>query len=767
MAATPAADEAFQHAVAALQTGNVEHAERLFKAVLQTDPKHVGALNLLGIVLTRFGRFAEAEAYLRQALQAHANSDATLYNHGIVLKALHRPADALQQFTRALEINPGAAATWNNRGTVFNDLKRHDEAISDFEKAIELDPQYAEAFCNEGHALAILKRLDDALAAFERAAALKPELAEAWLGGGRIFDHLRQNDKALVAWDRALALKPDLPEACLGRANALHGLKRNEEALAAYGKSLALAPDSAAAHCNRGAVLLGLKRFSEALASCERAIALQPDLTLAHSNHAAALLALNQYAAALASCDHAIALDSGFAQAHSNRGSALLGLNRYSEALASCDRAIELDPGFAAAHRNRGTALLYLAEYQDAFAACDKAFTIEPDLQFLEGHRLYAKQMMCNWDNLDAEASHLLCAVRNRELAADPFALLAIPSLPADQLQCAKLYVQNQPSSAPLWRDEIYSHDRIRVAYLSADFHEHATAYLIAGLFEKHDRSRFEITGISFGPDDNSAARRRIDGALEHFMDVRDKSDQEIAELIRRREIDIVVDLKGLTAGNRLNVLARRAAPIQVDYLGYPGTTGADYIDYVIADATTVPKDQWAFYTEKVVWLPDSYQVNDDKRRIPERTPSRRECGLPDDAFVFCCFNNPFKITPEIFDIWMRLLKSTQDSVLWLFAGNSSSQGKVCRDNLRREAEKRGIASHRLIFAGKTNLADHLARHRLADLFLDTLPYNAHTTASDALWAGLPVVTCLGATFAGRVAASLLKEDGLSVLVAA
>ena len=305
-----------------------------------------------------------------------------------------------------------------------------------------------------------------------------------------------------------------------------------------------------------------------------------------------------------------------------------------------------------------------------------------------------------------------------------------------------------------------YAHDRLRVAYLSADFNEHPTAYLTAGLFEQHDKSRFEITALSFGQNDNSPARRRLEAAFEHFIDVRDNSDQEIAALMRRSEIDIAVDLMGFTKDNRLGVLARRAAPIQVNYLGYPGTMGAPYMDYILADATVIPEHHDAFYAERVVRLPGTYQINDNRRAVSQHTPTRGECGLPQNAFVFCCFNNPQKITPEIFDIWMRLLRATEGSVLWLIAGNAKAAA-----NLRLEAEKRGVAPERLIFAPKASVADHLARHRLADLCLDTLPYNAHTTASDALWAGLPVLTCLGETFAGRVAASLLKAIGLDALI--
>ena len=418
------------------------------------------------------------------------------------------------------------------------------------------------------------------------------------------------------------------------------------------------------------------------------------------------------------------------------------------------------------AHRNRAAALVYLGRYDEAFTAYDTAFKIDSGLPYLQGHRLHAKQSICNWSDLDAEASRILRDVENGLPAADPFSLLALPSTPSEQLACARSYLQRLPAFRPLWDGEVYRHDRIRVAYLSADFHQHATAYLIAGLLEQHDKSRFEITAISFGPDDHSATRERIKVAVECFFDVHDRSDDDIAELLRRQEIDIAIDLKGLTANNRLNVLARRPAPLQVSYLGYPGTMGASFLDYIIADSTVIPEDHSDYYSEKVVRLPDSYQVNDDKRHISEHTPTRRDCGLPEEGFVYCCFNNAFKLNPAMFDIWMRLLKATKDSVLWLFEGTSSNSAAVCRENLYREAEKRGIPRNRLVFAAKTNLADHLARHRLADLFLDTLPYNAHTTASDALWAGLPVATCLGSTFAGRVSASLLNAAGLSELIA-
>jgi protein O-GlcNAc transferase len=338
---------------------------------------------------------------------------------------------------------------------------------------------------------------------------------------------------------------------------------------------------------------------------------------------------------------------------------------------------------------------------------------------------------------------------------------LSLPSTPADQQLCAKFAIAELPPVRPVWNGEIYAHDRIRIAYLSSDLREHAVAHPTAGLFEHHDKSRFETTAISFEAEWDSPTGRRVKAAFDRFIDAPTQSDEEIAGLIRQLEVDIVVDLNGFTRNSRLGVFARRPAPIQVNYLGYAGTMGADFYDYIIADETVLPKEHTEFYSEKVVWLPGSFMANDDKRAIAERVPSRAELQLPENGFVFCSFNQSYKIEPTVFDVWMRLLTAVDGSVLWL-----KDNDPVATANLRREAERRGVASERLVFAPSLpDVDDHLSRQRQADLFVDTLHYNAHTTAADALWAGLPVVTCLGGAFAGRVASSLLRAVGLPELV--
>jgi protein O-GlcNAc transferase len=544
---------------------------------------------------------------------------------------------------------------------------------------------------------------------------------------------------------------------------ALH--RRGAVAAAAelYGQVLQADPANADAHYYLAMMSCQAGRFAEGAERARQSLANDPNHARAHVLLGRTLAALGQRTQALASFDQAIALAPDLAQAYGHRAEVLSQLGRNVESIASYDRAVTLAPDSVEDWFNRGAVLVSLGRYGDAVASFDRAITLKPDLaqsNIVRVPRLLSKLRICDWTDLDAEFAQLLAMIEAETPLSVPFAAVAIPASAADQLKSARCYVAAQPVVPQVWRGEIYSHDRIRVAYLSADFREHPTSYLAAGLFERHDRARFEITAISFGPDDKSPIRRRLEGAFERFINVENQSDLEIADLMRRLEIDVAVDLMGFTKDARSSVMARRAAPIQVNYLGYPGTMGASYIDYILADPVVIPEQQAEFYTEQVVWLPETYQINDDKRAIADRTPTRQECGLPPEAFVFCCFNNTQKLMPDVFYVWMQLLRATQDSVLWLLEGNPKAS-----ENLRRAVERHGVASQRLIFAPKLSLPEHLSRQRQADLFLDTLPYNAHTTASDALWAGLPVLTCLGSTFAGRVAASLLTAVGLDELI--
>jgi predicted O-linked N-acetylglucosamine transferase (SPINDLY family) len=566
---------------------------------------------------------------------------------------------------------------------------------------------------------------------------------------------------AVQMLDRAAAANPDVATLFHNRGHALLALERFGEAAASFERAVTLDPHNVNARVNHGNALRALGRYEEALASYDGALAHAHDHAEAHRRRADVLILLNRIEAGIAAYDRAIALAPGDADAHAGRGAALDAARRFDEALASYDTAVTLKPDFAAAHHHRGDVLLRLKRYPEALASYDRAVALAPHTDLLEGVRLHVKMHLCDWRDFDADCARLRAAVADGRIAAHPFALIAIPSTPALQRRCAETYLASNhpPAATPSWRGR-GDHARLRLAYLSADFHAHATATLAAGLFEQHDRARFETYAVSFGPDDGSDMRGRLIRAFDHFIDVRNEDDAAVAARLRALEIDIAVDLKGFTQGARTGILAQRVAPVQVSYLGYPGTMGAPYVDAIIADRVVIPAGQRAHFSEQVIELPDSYQINDATRAIADTPMSRADAGLPSRGLVFCCFNDTYKITPDVFDIWMRLLRDVDGSVLWLLAGNIYAP-----DNLRREATARGVAPQRLVFAPRLPSDEHLARQRLADLFLDTHPCNAHTTASDALWAGLPLVTCAGETFAARVAASLLHAVGLPELV--
>lgn len=563
---------------------------------------------------------------------------------------------------------------------------------------------------------------------FHRAAQIKPELSDVHYNLAVALGMAGNFKDATLSYERVLQIDPHHANARNNYATALLHSGRAADAVRQYDELIAQTQTSANAYVNRGTARLSLKRIEEALADFERAIVLKPN----------------------------------FADAHLNRGNALAELGRTDEALASCQKAITLQPDFADAYNNMANIYTRIGRYEEAAAAYDKGLVLQPHDSESRSSRFLVKMHLCDWSDFAKERDNLLVTLRHG-LVTYPFNVLAATTSAEDQLECAKTFAEARfPAAAePLWRGEVYRHDRIRVAYVSSDFREHPVAYLTAGLYEHHDRSRFEVTAVSFGPEQDRGIAQRLKGAFEHFIDVRTRSDEEVAALLRSREIDIAVDLVGYTQTARTDIFARRPAPIQVNYLGYPGTLGATYFDYIVADRLVLPPEHAAFYAEKAAWLPDTFMATDVTRAITATMPTRGELRLPENGFVFCAFNYLHKNNPTVFDIWMRLLRQIEGSVLWLRQYNA-----VASRNLRAEAEQRGVAGERLIFAPRAPLAaDHLARQRQADLFLDTFPYNAHTTATEALWAGLPVLTCLGSTFAGRVAASVNRAVGMTELV--
>ena len=548
--------------------------------------------------------------------------------------------------------------------------------------------------------------------------------ANGWLG---TIEAQRKNfAKSRVLLERALAGGVD-PSFLLNYANVLQETFEYEQALISYMK----------------------------IPSRERDQVLLSNMAACHNN-------LGQPEAGLRCADQSLAVDPNNAQAWSNRGIALNDLKRHEEALASYERSIELKPDYAEAWSNRGNALNILKRHEEAIASYERSIELKPDADVVLGNMVHAQMKVCDWADLDSRCHILESRMLAGDLASNPFPILGLFDDPPLQQRCAEIYsretlsLTNQPHTFTRRTKSA----KVHIGYFSADFHNHATMCLMAELFELHDKERFEIFGFSFGPVNDDAMRHRVERGIGKFFDVSNLSDSEVVALSREHLIDIAVDLKGYTQDSRPLIFAHRAAPIQISYLGFPGTMGTPLMDYLIADPVVIPIDSQSAYSEKIIYLPNSYQVNDSKRLISDRVFTRLEVDLPGSGFVFCCFNNNWKITPETLDAWVRIIQSVPNSILWLYEDNPAA-----RRNLSVEASKRGLHADRLVFARPMPHAEHLARYQLADLFLDTFPYGAHTTASDALWAGLPVLTRAGESFASRVASSLLHSTGVPELI--
>ena len=673
--------------------------------LLEPGPGRFEGRLILGLALRENGRAAEAETVLRDGL-------------------VERPAQPLL----LLELANALA-----------DLDRRDEAITVLDQAIRAAPGHAPAHYNLGNMLRQVGRLEAAAAAYESAIRLAPAYAEAYYNLGIVLQRLAQPVPAIAAYRRAAELRPGHAATHFNLGIELCAEGRFEEATDTLRRAVALRPDHAEAHHNLGHALRGCKRLDEADAAYRGALALRPDDGAAQLSLARVLRAKSQFAEAETLLRARLQETPDDVEAEERLAELLQACNRLGEAQAVYDAMLERRP-------NHPAALAGAAQ---------------------------VRSMLCDWRRRDADFARLMAAT-GRQLAAgertalSAFDAFARPVAPSMLLAIARSWAAETEALAA--RDKAAlafefrraRNERLRVAYLSSDFCNHATGHLVQGLFRDHDRDAFEIFAVSHGRDDGSPYRRRIAAEAEHFVDVAALTDRDAAMLLHRESIDILVDLNGYTRDHRLGIAALRPAPIVATWLGFPGSTGASFIDYAIVDGVVAPVEEAHWFSERLAHLPHCYQINDRDHPIDDRPLARRDVDLPNNGFVFCCFNVGQKIDPGIFDVWMRILHAVPGSVLWLLQPPADGA-----QNLRREAASRGIDPGRLVFAGKRPKAQHLARHRLADLFLDTRYCGAHTTCSDALLAGLPVLTCPGETFASRVAASLLRAAGLPELVAA
>jgi predicted O-linked N-acetylglucosamine transferase (SPINDLY family) len=568
---------------------------------------------------------------------------------------------------------------------------------------------------------------------------------------------------ALNFFKKAQKIRPDDSLINFNLAKSFSETGDDLEAIKYYQISIKLDKNHLGSLLNLGKSLDQLKKYDEALIYYDQAIKVKPDFFEAYYNKGNTLSTLKRNDEALIYYDQAIKLKPDFFEAYNNRGTTFKSLKRYDDALFNYDQAIKLKPDFFEAYNNKGNIFIDLKRYDEALINYEKALKLKPDYEYLFGMYLNTKILMCDWQNYKDDVENLLLQISKNKKSCRCLQLLSLNDTLSIQYKSSEIWINDKHpfnfSLGPILKSK--QRDKIKIGYYSPDFREHPVNNLIIELLELHNKNQFELFGFYFGPPDSSQMNKRVLAAFNKFFDVGLKTDKEIALMSREIEIDIAVDLAGFTKYARTDIFAYRAAPIQVNYLGYSGTMAADYMDYIIADQIIIPPESQKYYHEKVVYLPNSYQPNDRKREISKKIFTKEELDLPKEGFVFCCFNNNFKIIPPTFDGWMRILKSVNGSVLWLFQEN-----QIAASNLRKEAEFRGVNPNRLIFAKRTNLlSEHLARYRKADLFLDTLPYNAHTTTSDALWVGLPVLTCMGKSFASRVAASLLNAIELPELI--
>ena len=669
-------------------------------------------------------------------------------------------AEAEKFYTAILKAQPDHFDALRLLSVLRQQQGDNDEAMRLISAALRLNPQSYEALGAFGGVLFAFKRHDEALAAFDRALAIEPDHPETLYNRGNTLLVLGRNAEALAAFDRALALRPGHPEMLVNRGTALLHLERAEEALSVFDRVLALDGSHAVAFRNRATAYKVLERYEDARAAYREILGRTPDDVMVLDDYAGTLLLLGRAEEALAAFDRLLALAPDHRRVRKERADLLRALGRHDEAIKGYDALLAATPGDGEVLFGRGKSQWAAGRREAAMASQAQAWAL--------GYpRALAELAMCCMRVADWPRAAELVGPLRAHIAEgsviDPFVTLAFGSSPLEQFECARRYLATRVVGVakPFVHSTGVAADRLRVAYLSSDLRQHPVGTAITELIERHNRTRFEIIGVSSGANDGSETRARISRACDRFLDVAADNDRTLATRLHDLNVHIAVDLNGLTGGCRPAVLACRPAPIQVGYLGYAGTTGADFIDYILADETVLPFEEQPFFSETIVHLPDCYHANDTGRPIAPQTPGRGELGLPGHGLVFCCFNQSYKIAAPVFDVWMRLLGEAPGSVLWL-----TRMDDLTNANLRREAHIRGIDPERLIFAPRMDsVADHLARQRAADLFVDTLPYNAHSTACDALFAGLPVITCRGRSFASRVAASMLKAAGLPELV--
>lgn len=707
------------------------------------------------------GNYHEAISQIKELNKKYPNVPLLFNIIGACYKALGQLNHAVQMFQSAVNLKPDYAEAYKNLGITFKDLNLLDDAVKSFKKSIEFDSNNAVLHFYLANIFEELDQFENSISHHQRAIVINPNFSESFNNLGNVLTKNKRLNDAIENYQYAIEINPNFPEAYNNLGNAYKDLGKLQIAIKSYKKALEINQNFAEALYNLGVVQQKLRLLEDSIVSFNNAIKINPRFAEAHNSLGSSLNSLGCHVDAMESCNKAIAIDLNYAEAYNIIGNIYKDLHKPTNAIRSYKKAITLKSNYAEAHSNIGSIYRDQKKRDKALFFYEKAFSIKPEMEFILGDILQLKMRLCKWDNLSNQLLEVRSRIANNEKVVSPFSLLGLIDSPELQKKASEIYVNYYyPKSNSLPKISNYSnHKKIRIGYFSADFKQHPVATLTAELYETHDRNYFEIHAFSFGADTNDEMNLRIKAGVDYFHDVRESTLKDLVLLSRSCEIDIAIDLSGFTKKSRTEVFAMSVAPIQLSYIGYLGTLGANYYDYLIADQIMIPIESQQYFSEKIVYLP-SFQVNDSKEALPDIHFSRKELGLPEDGFVFCCFNNTYKITPNIFDSWARILNQVDKSVLMIYVDNELS-----KQNLIKEIIFRGINPRKLIFGDSLPRPKYLARYRVADLFLDTSPYNAGTTASDALRMGLPVLTIKGEAYPSRMASSILNAVNLPELV--
>ena len=744
------------------ELGQYDLAIKSFKAALSLNPNYIEAEYSLGLVFQNLG-LSEAIQYFENVLKTKPEFSEAHNNLGIMLRSIGELDKAYSCYEKAILINPKYSQAHNNLGNVLHDLGRYNEAIASYKTAISLNPDYPSLHINLGNTFKEIEQFEDALKSYENAISLNPDYSNSHNYLGTSLFELGFLDEAVKSYKKALSIDPENSDAFNNLGLAYKDLGRINESFESYKKALSIDPENSDVLNNLGVAYKDFGNFNDAIQSYEKAISINPNDIDALNNLGIIFSELGQLEDSINSYERAISINSNFSVAYNNLAIALMKLDRYEEAYQSNQKALLINPKTAEGYSIKGQIFTEMNQLDDALKSFEKAFEIDPNLEYNLGSILRTKMNLCNWNGLSKQLENLKERINNKDKVIVPFDLLCLIDDPELQGKTSIIYANDQfPRNNILPKIDFYSkHEKIRIGYFSADFRVHPVATLTAELYEIHDRSKFDIHAFSFGPDTNDEMNLRIKKGVDYFHNVQKMSHLEIVTLARSLEIDIAIDLGGYTENSRTGVFAMSAAPIQICYIGVLSTMGIEYYDYLVVGKDMIPEKNQKFYSEKIVYLP-SYQVNVSKESLPEKHFTREDLGISKDSFVFCCFNNTYKITPTVFDSWARILANVEESVMMIYISN-----EIAKENLIKEIILRGIDPERLIFVEKLPRADYLARYRLADLFLDTNPYNAGTTASDALRMSLPVLTMEGDSFNSREAASIINSLNLSEMITA